>query len=526
MNEPFSRKLSSKMITRNLRNYQAIFILITAAFCGSSALHILSAIEIKSLWADELKTFYKTVSLSTPQMMNYLRSDSHPPLYYLALRSWFSFFEPNTTTLRLASWINYVIGGILMSIQTFKLGKNETKSRAWVAACIGALITFSSPIVLRFSIEGKGYSLAVMLIAAGLLCRQNYIASNKKCQYSQLNLVGTFIFLACASLTHYYGLFITASIAIVDTTKSFALKNYNKKQRIAISISEALACLPCGLWALANLSHLTSGKGIGWIGKPDYGLLESILADYIGPFPVPKIIIFGIILLTLYRLRFINYQVRKLISTNEYSALDLAGAPGGALMSFVVIAISFIYPFAYSRYFVILLPIIAPLTAVYISRIKPQNTTTLLVLIGYLVLIWSVAQHDAFGDFKNQGSTVSANKSSNYRAMSTLTINEQNRFTLNPLIDAATSDLVANSDNHIKKMPIEPWSSLLERDLTSPNSLPDSMVIAATGKSKRKRLKDAIRQLEENRFTCIYRITKYKYTDIYDCARQSNPLKK
>ena len=118
------------------------------------------------------------------------------------------------------------------------------------------------------------------------------------------------------------------------------------------------------------------------------------------------------------------------------------------------------------------------------------------------------------------------NKSSNYRAMSTLTINEQNRFTLNPLIDAATSDLVANSDNHIEKMPIEPWSSLLERDLTSPNSLPDSMVIAATGKSKRKRLKDAIRQLEENRFTCIHRITKYKYTDIYDCARQSNPLKK
>ena len=104
-NEPISRKLSSKMITRNLRNYQAIFVLITVAFCGSSALHILNAIEIKSLWADELKTFYKTVSLSTPQMLNYLRSDSHPPLYYLALQSWFSFFEPNTATLRLASWI-------------------------------------------------------------------------------------------------------------------------------------------------------------------------------------------------------------------------------------------------------------------------------------------------------------------------------------------------------------------------------------------------------------------------------------
>ena len=235
-----------------------------------------------------------------------------------------------------------------------------------------------------------------MLIAAGLLCRQNYITSNKRCQYSRLNLAGSFIFLAGASLTHYYGFFITASIGIVDITKAFALKNCNQWQRVAISISEALACLPCGLWALANLSHLTSGQGIGWIGKPDYGLLESILADYIGPFPIPKTIIFVIILLTLYQMKFIRRQNRKLISIRKYSTLDLSGAPAGALMSFAVIAISFIYPFAYSRYFVILLPIIAPLIAVYISKIEPKNTTTLLVLIGYLVLIWSVAQHDAF----------------------------------------------------------------------------------------------------------------------------------
>ena len=106
--------------------------------------------------------------------------------------------------------------------------------------------------------------------------------------------------------------------------------------------------------------------------------------------------------------------------------------------------------------------------------------------------------------------------------MSVLTINEQNRFTLNPLIDSITSDLVANSDNLIESMPIEPWRSLLERDLTSPNSLPNTMVIAATGNSNRKRLKDAIRKLEENQFKCAHRITKYKYTDIYSCARQSN----
>ena len=135
-------------------------------------------------------------------------------------------------------------------------------------------------------------------------------------------------------------------------------------------------------------------------------------------------------------------------------------------------------------------------------------------------------QHDAFDNFKSQGSIASTNKSSNYRAMSTLTVNEQNRFTLNPLIDATTSDLVAYSDNLIDKMPIGPWRSLLKKDLTNPHSLPNTMVIAATGNSKRKRLKDAIRQVEENQFICTHRITKYKYTDIYDCTRKSNELKK
>ena len=97
---------------------------------------------------------------------------------------------------------------------------------------------------------------------------------------------------------------------------------------------------------------------------------------------------------------------------------------------------------------------------------------------------------------------------------------------MNPLIDATTSDLVANSDNLIEKMPIGPWRSLLKKDLTNPHSLPNTMVIAATGNSNRKRLKEATRKLEENQFKCTHRITKYKYTDIYSCARKSNELKK
>ena len=82
-----------------------------------------------------------------------------------------------------------------MTIQTFQLGQKQSNQRAWIAACLGALIVFSSPFALRFSIEGKGYSLMVMLIAAGLLCRQNFLTSKE--MSIQKNLLNGNVYISC-----------------------------------------------------------------------------------------------------------------------------------------------------------------------------------------------------------------------------------------------------------------------------------------------------------------------------------------
>ena len=508
------------MPTKKLGRHKTLFIILTAVLSGFSALGILSVINTRSIWADELSTIYKTVELNTPQMINYLRTDAHPPMYYLTLQRWFTFFEPSTTSLRLPSWINYLVGGILMTIQTFQLGRNESNQRAWKAACLGALIVFSSPFALRFSIEGKGYSLMVMLIAAGLLCRQNFLTSNKQCQYRKVYLAGTCISLAFASLTHYYGLFISISIVLADCIKIFMTKGSHQEARVNIFISEIIACLPSIFWAFTNLSHLSSGRGIGWIGKPDYGLFESILANYIGPFPIPKIIILGISLWIFRQNNLISFQQTSPNFIGKYSTLDLAGAPAGALMIFIVIAISFVHPIAYSRYFIVLIPIIAPLSALYIARIKPNNTITLFILLSALALIWTIAQNDTFGAFSTNKYEASANKSSNYRAMSMLTANDTHRFTSNRIGHANTSDLVAKLDNNIKTMPIGSWKSISHSDLNRPNSLPDTMVVAATGRPYEKILVSTVEKLKNNGFTCNIRDNKFTHVKIYDCQRQ------
>ena len=509
------------MNTKKLRRHQTLFIIFTAVLSGASALGILSVINTRSIWADELSTIYKTVQLNTPQMINYLRTDAHPPIYYLALQRWFTLFEPSTTTLRLASWISYLVGGILMTIQTYQLGRSESNQRAWIAACLGALIFFSSPFTLRFSIEGKGYSLMVMLIAAGLLCRQNFLTSKKQCQYRKIYLVGTCISFACASLTHYYGLFISTSIVLTDWIKIFMLKDAHQKFRKNILISEILACLPTIFWALTNLSHLSSGRGIGWIGKPDYGLFESIIANYIGPFPIPKIIVLGIALWILRQKNLIRFEQITPTMIGKYSTLDLAGAPAGALMIFIVITISFVHPIAYSRYFIVLIPIIGPLCALYIARIKPKSTVSLFILLSALGLIWINAQNDTFGTFSTNQYIASANKSSNYRAMSMLTANDMHRFTSNRLGHAKTSDLVAKLDNIIEEMPSESWNSISKSDLNNSNFLPDTMVLAATGKPYEKTLESTIKKLNNNQFSCSSRDHKFTHLKIYDCRRKT-----
>ena len=162
----------------------------------------------------------------------------------------------------------------------------------------------------------------VMLIAAGLLCRQNFLTSDKQYQYRKVYLAGTCISLACASLTHYYGLFISTSIVLTDCIQ-LMLKDSRRDARVNILIIEIVACLPTIFWALANVSHLSSGRGIGWIGKPDYGLFESILANYIGPFPIPKIIILGISLWILYQSNLISFQLSASNEVKKYSPLDL-----------------------------------------------------------------------------------------------------------------------------------------------------------------------------------------------------------
>ena len=105
-----------------------------------------------------------------------------------------------------------------------------------------------------------------------------------------------------------------------------------------------------------------------WIGTPDFALLEDTLAPALGPWPLPKL---GVLVLVGFAVR--RWGLARLGSNDHapcggvFAArglLDASGVIPSALMVVGVVALSFVKPMAFSRYFVVLLPALITYLAV------------------------------------------------------------------------------------------------------------------------------------------------------------------
>ncbi len=97
--------------------------------------------------------------------------------------------------------------------------------------------------------------------------------------------------------------------------------------------------------------YLFSSRAGSWIGPPDYALFEEILARGLGLWPLPKL---GLILALLVVLR--RWGGLHRLPWPKLDLLDRSGLVPSLLMVIGVVAVSFVKPMAFSRYFVVLVP--------------------------------------------------------------------------------------------------------------------------------------------------------------------------
>ena len=299
--------------------------------CAAFAFRALGLIDATGLWTDELYTTGKSFQPSYPALLQMLSRDTHPPLYYSLLWILGQWLTPSAVTLRLFSWLMYLAGGVVITAQAGRLAPVRPR----LAMGVAALLAFCSPYPVRFAIEGKGYALLVLLVALAWWWRQ------------RLRPLLYGLAVALAACTHFYGLFLFAVTSLWDASR----------RRGLLAGVGALALVPSLLWIMVASAYLLrSGTG-AWIGTPDFALLEDTLARALGLWPLPKL---GVLLLVLAAIQRWGCHATVRASAGVWPAADRSGLIPSLLMVLAVVAVSFLKPLAFSRYFVVLLPALIP----------------------------------------------------------------------------------------------------------------------------------------------------------------------
>ena len=346
----------------------AAAVMVAVAF----ALKALVLIDATALWSDELYSVGKSFQSNPQAMVEMLRQDTHPPLYYALLWCWGQMVGQTPISLRLLSWLVYLAGGAVMVAQALALADGPQLRRV---LALSMVLAFCSPYPVRFAIEGKSYALLVLLVALAWWWRR----AQRPVAYG--------VAAALAGLTHFYGLFLMLAAAAWD----------GSQRRWTLAMAALMGSLPAIAWIGYAVDYLFSSRSGSWIGTPDFALFEDTLARGLGLWPLPKL---ALVLLLVWGLR--RWGGMAPLRWGDRRLLDGSAVGPAALMVVAVLVVSLVKPLAFSRYFVVVLPSVVPLVAVLVttSSLNRLGRGFALVVVMVLLASWwgpGFAELDASG---------------------------------------------------------------------------------------------------------------------------------
>ncbi len=128
-------------------------------------------------------------------LLQMIRQDVHPPLYYFSLKIFAWFFDYSVFGIRLFS----LIFGMASIVVVYFLAKKLFGIRAGLFA---SLIVAVSPFAIQYSAEGRMYSMFVFLI----LVATYFFVLTLENKTKKINFLLLGFFVGLSSLTHYMGL--------------------------------------------------------------------------------------------------------------------------------------------------------------------------------------------------------------------------------------------------------------------------------------------------------------------------------
>jgi mannosyltransferase len=226
------------------------------------------------LWLDEALSV-NIAKAPLGDIPDLLRRDGHPPLYYWLLHGWMEVFGDGDRAVRAFSG---VLG--LVAIGLAYLVGRRLSGR--VLGVFAAAVMAVSPYAIRYSSETRMYELVVVLVLVAWLLLDAALRSPRPAL-----LVGLFAVSGALLLTHYWALFLLASVLlllayVVWRPPTPQLRNAALRSGIALALG-GLLLVP---W-LSAMRFQSQHTGTPWAPRPrpTRVVSESILDFTGGSFP-------------------------------------------------------------------------------------------------------------------------------------------------------------------------------------------------------------------------------------------------
>ncbi len=228
-----------------------------------------------SYWYDES---YSVAAARHPigEMIPMIAEDSHPPLYYMALRAVTLVAGDSPTAVRGMS----AIGLLALASLGFFMLRKIWGNRGGLAFSLAVLLT---PMSIAASREARMYTWLAFLVTAMVI--QGYFALSGKRKRDWVILS---LFTLGASYTHYYGLMAAAIywLALIVAALAAAKETGGVKRLRAAFVTAAVTVVAYVPWVFALVGQAARVSKNFWIPKPDvWSAIRTLSYPFMQRFP-------------------------------------------------------------------------------------------------------------------------------------------------------------------------------------------------------------------------------------------------
>ena len=179
--------------------------LVVAVALGATAVGlVLRFATTSALWLDEALSV-NIASLPVPDILDALRRDGHPPLYYLLLHGWIELFGSSDAAVRSLSG---VVAVLTLPVAWAYGRRRGGPAMAWFLLAVVAM----SPFALRYATETRMYALVVLLVFVGALLVDDVVRLRRD---GWLRLAGVTVVATALLYTHYWAMWLLGAVGLL-----------------------------------------------------------------------------------------------------------------------------------------------------------------------------------------------------------------------------------------------------------------------------------------------------------------------